>query len=168
MASRSRGPVTGWRIAATEWVDKFDGQGAAMRRSRWNPPGQPAIYAAEGFALAMLEVLVQANGIPPPMSYVEIRIAESVEIEQVFPEDCPGWNADDFTSTHFYSQEWFRAARTAVLIVPSRVTCMGGVPRGNNLVINPRHPDFIAGKIWKEPSLPVTWDLRLFRAAVPS
>lgn len=39
----------------------FDGQGAATFGGRWNSPGRRVIYAAETFAGAMLEVLVNAN-----------------------------------------------------------------------------------------------------------
>ena len=157
------GPLTAWRIASSEFINSFDGEGARRKGQRWNPQGQPAIYAAESFALAMLEVLVGANGVPPPMSYLEIQVGESVGIEKVSPDDCVGWDRDDYKASQFYGEAWYQKAETAVLLVPSRVTCVGGFSLGNNLVINPHHRDFIAGKISRGISKSLAWDPRIFR-----
>jgi RES domain-containing protein len=54
----------------------FDGEGAATFGGRWNSPGRRVIYAAQTYAGAMLEVLVNANigRMPRQHAWIEIRI----------------------------------------------------------------------------------------------
>jgi RES domain-containing protein len=82
MASRPSGPLklAPWR--AYRIADRrhkiFDGEGAATFGGRWNSPGRRVIYAAQAYAGAMLEVLVNANigRMPKQYAWIEILIGE--------------------------------------------------------------------------------------------
>jgi hypothetical protein len=58
----------------------FDGPGAATFVGRWNSPGRRIIYAAETYAGAMLEALVNSNigRIPKQHAWIETLIPEGV------------------------------------------------------------------------------------------
>jgi RES domain-containing protein len=123
---------------------------------RWNPVGFPVIYAAESYALALLETLLHAQiGVPPPACrYVEIEIPDEISSETVRPEDLPGWDHPDFAVAQAYGRDWIRDRRSAILRVPSVVS-----PTDRNIVINPAHPS--AGRVTPGPERPLAWETRL-------
>jgi len=137
----------------------FDGTGARLVGGRWNSPGRPVIYAAETFAGAVLEVLVHANlgRVPGTHAIVEITIPDAVVTEILAPESLPSWDADDQTPSRAYGDLWLQENRTAVLLVPSVVTC----GREHNILLNPEHPEFKHVTTSKQQD--VIWDKRLFR-----
>ncbi len=136
----------------------FDPTGAMLHGGRWNSPGIRAIYAAETYSGALLEVLVHANLSQPPKNHrsVRIEIPADVAMETVEPDELTGWDAEDTVASRAYGDEWFRSRRTAVLRVPSVIT----QGREHNLVFNPDHPKFSDIRA----GLPeiVLWDQRLF------
>jgi RES domain-containing protein len=137
----------------------FDVTGARLGGGRWNSPGGPVIYAAETFAGAVLEVLIHANlgRVPRTHAAVEITIADTIVTEIVAPETVPGWDADDQTLCRAYGDRWLQERRTAVLLVPSLVTC----GRERNVLLNPEHPAF--EDITSSKPQDVAWNERLFR-----
>jgi len=137
----------------------FDATGAMLHGGRWNPVGVRAIYAAETYAGALLEILVHSNLSQPPKNHrvVRIFIPNDVLVETVTITDVPGWDAEDMTASRSFGDSWIRENRTAVLKVPSVIT----QGRENNIVFNPLHPQFASITI-QEPE-PVLWDERLFR-----
>lgn len=160
MASRSREPLTAYRIVDAR-VPPLDGSGAALFGARWNSPGRPAMYAAACYAGAMLEKLAHTNGrMPAPQVAVALLIPGGIELEIVSPEDVPGWNAADQSTSRAYGDAWLAKGRTAVLLVPSAV-----VRLERNVVLNPAHPDF--GHIKAGLPEPVVWDERLFPPLTP-
>ncbi len=136
----------------------FEGTGAMLRGGRWNSVGHPAIYAAESYAGAMLEILVHANLSSPPRNQRVVRIAipDRVEVETISPAALAGWDAEDVTVTQAFGDRWLRELRTAVLRVPSVVT----EGRESNILLNPRHKQFSLIRAG-EPEA-VRWDARLF------
>jgi RES domain-containing protein len=83
MASQRSGRLSAsWRAyrIADRRHNILDGQGAAMFGGRWNSPGRRVIYAAETFAGAMLEVLVNAKigRMPTQYAWIEILIGDDV------------------------------------------------------------------------------------------
>jgi RES domain-containing protein len=136
----------------------FDPTGAMLRGGRWNSIVQPAIYAAESYAGAMLEVLVHANLSVPPKNHrlVRITIPETVEIEMVQPLALTGWDAENLVVSRAFGDKWLKEMRTSVLRVPSVVT----EGRESNILINPRHPQF-SMILASEPEQ-IRWDVRLF------
>jgi RES domain-containing protein len=137
----------------------FDATGAMLVGGRWNSAGLRAIYAAETYAGALLEVLVHCNLSQPPKNQrvVRILIPDCVLVETASAVEVPGWDAEDARASRLFGDRWLRESRTAVLRVPSVIT----QGRENNLVFNPLHPQF--GSIGTGESEPVWWDDRLFR-----
>jgi RES domain-containing protein len=137
----------------------FDATGAMLHGGRWNSVGLRAIYAAETYAGALLEVLVHSNLSRPPKNHRVIRISvpDDVLIETVTTKDVPGWDGEDVTASRSFGDSWIRENRTAVLRVPNVIT----QGRENNIVFNPLHSQFALISIQKPE--PVLWDERLFR-----
>jgi len=158
MAFRPEGPVRAFRIADSRHP-LFDGTGAFLNGGRWNRKGQRVIYAALTYAGSLLEIFAHSNlgRIPKTHAFIEISIPRDMAIEYVRIEEVPDWDAADMLAAREFGDGWYRDRRTAVLVVPSMVTC--GME--SNVVINQTHPEFelIAAT---EPA-PVKWDPRVVR-----
>ena len=141
----------------------YDSTGAMLCGGRWNSVGQRAIYAAETYAGAMLEVLVHANLAVPPKHHqvVRITIPDEVTIETLSASDLPGWDAESGKAARSFGDRWLQEARSAILRVPSVVTD----GREYNVLINPLHHQAALIKA-SEPE-PVRWDIRVFPFAPP-
>jgi RES domain-containing protein len=125
---------------------------------RWNSPGTGVIYASRTFAGAMLGCLAHAGigRVPKTHVAIEITIPVSLALERHNEDSLPaGWDHRDLRVARAFGDEWIRARRTAVLVVPSVVA-----RREVNVLLNPRHPAFI--EIVAGPPEPVIWDARLF------
>lgn len=156
MACRYKGPLRAWRIADGRRTI-FDGTGASQWGARWNSPGRPVIYASTSYACAMLELLAHAGTGKIPTNHAWIRIEiPQIEIDEVFPDDLPGWDLPDQTSSRTYGDLWLLEKRTAVLVVPSVVA-----HEDRNVLINPLHPD--CKRITHSKPRSVVWDSRLFK-----
>ena len=68
----------------------------------------------------------------------------------------PEWDAEDVTASRTFGDRWLEERRTAVLLVPSRVTR----GRERNVLVNPEHPEF--SQVTASAPEPVLWDGRLF------
>jgi RES domain-containing protein len=136
----------------------FDGSGAALEGARWNSPGRVLVYASEHYATALLEKLVHAGRtqLPGPHHAAAIEIPVDLALEVLDPVTLPGWELEDSVAARDYGDDWHRARRTAVLVVPS----LPGQPVERNFIINPAHPD--AARILVGEPFDVTWDGRLF------
>ena len=138
----------------------WDGGGAAAFGGRWNPPGTPVIYAAGALSLAMLERLVQRRKLGRTL-LVEAEIPDHLAIEDLMQRLPPNWRGMGSPEAVEVGGEWLRAARSAVLRVPSVL-----VPREPNYLVNPNHPD--AGRIQVRVPEELAWDARLFGVPPPS
>jgi len=128
-----------------------------LHGARWNSPGRRVIYAAETYAGALLENLVNTSGsVPRSQAYVEIEIPAGVSIEEITPEDVPRWDSPSFEAARASGDRWYDDHRTAVLIVPSVATVVE-----RNVLINQEHPAF--SQLRASDPLPVRWDARLWR-----
>jgi RES domain-containing protein len=162
MASRRSGipNVTPWRAyrIADRRQSIFDGAGAATFGGRWNSPGRRIIYAAETYAGAMLEVLVNSNigRMPKDHAWIEIWIGADVSVEEFDPRKVRRWDAPDQRASRIFGDNWYDEKRSTVLIVPSAV-----VHAESNVVLNQEHPGF--GRLRASKPKPVVWDERLFR-----
>ncbi len=118
------------------------GVGAAFTEGyRWNSLNTYLVYSAESRALATLEVSVHLDlheDLPKDRYYVEIEIADDIEILELKEEDLPqGWdNKPPSTLTQFIGDDFVKDKDAAVLKVPSSI-----VPEEFNYLINPDHPD---------------------------
>jgi RES domain-containing protein len=137
----------------------FDATGAMLHGGRWNSVGLRAIYAAETYAGALLEVLVHSNLSQPPKNHRVVRIAipDKVKLETVSVNSIEGWDGENMRASRSFGDRWIRENRTAVLRVPSVIT----QGRESNIVFNPTHPEFALVRA-DAPEL-VHWDMRLFR-----
>jgi RES domain-containing protein len=134
----------------------YSGKGAALVEGRWHSIGQEVIYASEHYSTAMLEKLVQTNGVlPPNQHFVEIEIPAGVAYEVVTKDTVENWSSFDGRNARDFGSRWLTETRSALLIVPSCVA-----REENNVLINPRHPD--AQQIRCGLEKPVWWDERLF------
>ena len=156
-----------WRIAASTpvyRVDDLTGGGAAVTGGRWNPVGVPVLYCASTISLAYLETLVHINlsgPMPRNRFRVEIEIPDTVwsarRVAHVhaatFPKD---WDAHPAAKGSIdYGALWLKAAKEALLVVPSIV-----IPEESNILVNPVHPD--AAKLRVLNVTRVEYDHRLF------
>lgn len=134
----------------------FDGEGARLFGGRWNSAGTPAVYASGTMSLAVLETLVHLN---PPMrlSWVSFELVfDERLVETLSATNLPADWAEEPPppSSKQIGDEWVRAARSAVLQVPSVI-----IPSESNYLLNPGHPDFRKIQIG-EPA-PFLFDPRL-------
>jgi RES domain-containing protein len=157
MAFRHSGLWRAYRIADRRHKI-FDGEGAATFGGRWNSPGRRVIYAAETYAGAMLEVLVNSNigRVPKHHGWIEILIGEDVSVEEVDTCKVRRWDAPDQRASRMFGDKWYDEKRSAVMIVTSAV-----VRAERNVVINQEHSEF--RKLRATQAKPVVWDERLFR-----
>jgi RES domain-containing protein len=136
----------------------FDPTGAMLHGGRWNSIGVRAIYAAETYAGALLEVLVHSNLSQPPKNHRVVRIVvpDRVTVEIVSIDKVKNWDAEDMVASRAFGDRWIQENRTAILKVPSVIT----QGRESNIVFNPTHPHF--SLILVNDPEPVHWDARLF------
>ena len=155
MVSRHSGGLRAFRIADMRHTI-FDGTGAMLHGARWNSPGRRVIYASESYAGALLEILAHASGsVPRSQGYIEIEIPADLSIEEVTPEDLPGWDSPSYETARAFGNRWVDERRTPVLLVPSVATRIE-----RNILMNQDHPDF--PRIRASEALPVRWDERLW------
>jgi len=134
----------------------FSAEGSRLSPGRWNGEGTPIIYASEHLSLAMLEVLVNGSGEPPPnQHWITITLPVGLSYEVLDVAHLPGWDESKPGPSQRHGTLWVEQQRSAILFVPSAV-CR----TEQNVLINPAHPDFPS----IQPSLhrPVIWDSRLF------
>jgi RES domain-containing protein len=85
-----------FRIQNRRYVEYFlNGEGARLNGGRWNPVGTPLVYTSTTPELAVLEVMVHADGTPlqdlPPQVQVELEVPDTA-IEVIAAADLPaGW-----------------------------------------------------------------------------
>ena len=132
-----------WRVCKRLHAEvAFTGEGAGRYGGRWNPRGIAVVYTAETLSLALLEVLVHVDPRQAPRDLVGIPVdlPDGLALEEVREEDLPkGWGKLPApVSLARLGAEWARSQRTVALVVPSVVN-----PVERNVLLNPRHPDFV-------------------------
>jgi len=131
--------VEAWRIVKQKHAaTAFTGEGAAKTGGRWNSRGVAVVYTSATKSLATLENLVHLN---PPFrfKYVAFPLRFEEALVEYFPaKSLPAdWRLEPTPpSTKTIGDHWVKAARSAVLALPSVIT--GDI----NFLLNPAHPDF--------------------------
>ena len=134
----------------------FNATGSKLFAGRWHSVGTPILYTSEHYSTAMLEKLVRGTGrLPVNQHFIEITIPNETSYEMVTPHHLPGWDEASGRTSRAFGDQWYREARSAILIVPSVVARME-----RNILINLQHPD--ASSITHDLHVPVWWDERLF------
>lgn len=127
----------------------FSGIGASMVGGRWNSPGRAVVYCAASLELAILEILVHVDrGLAPPdLVFFKVEIPPDLSMEVLGSEALPlGWRRSPAPmALAALGDAWIERAQSAVLAVPSAVS-----PEGQNLLLNPRHPE-LAGLVIPPP-----------------
>lgn len=149
--------TTVWRIVKERHAGTaFSGEGAAKTGGRWNSRGTRVVYASATQSLAALELLVHLN---PPVVFR--LVAFPIEFNEALVEECtvsslpPEWQAHPPpAATQTIGDHWVRAARSAILSIPSVL-----VPDERNYLLNPAHRDFSSLRIG--PPRPFALDPRL-------
>lgn len=147
-----------WRLCSAKYAAAaFSGEGARLYGGRWSAPGYRIAYCAESRALAMVEVLVNADEQDRLFSLSWVLVSAEipdalVEKPARFPEDWRQYPHP--SSTQLIGSQWAKEQRSLALRVPSAV-----VPGEFNYLLNPDHPDFT--KVKRGKTQPFSFDPRL-------
>ena len=146
----------GWRIVKEKHAaTAFTGEGAAKTGGRWNSRGVFLVYTSATRSLAVLESLVHLNP-PVRFKYVAFPVRFDDALLEIFPlRNLPAdWRTEPPPpTTKAIGDDWVKAARSAVLALPSVIT------GDTNYLLNPSHPDFKKITIGKPE--PFVFDPRL-------
>lgn len=146
-----------WRIVKERHVaTAFSGEGASKAGGRWNSRGTAVVYASESESLAALETLVHI-GSGSRIRFSIIRLDFDRALVETLPLSTlpPNWKSEPpGPATKQLADAWVKAARSAILAVPSVI-----IPSGVNYILNPSHPDF--SQIVSGKPKPFTFDPRL-------
>ena len=148
-----------WRLDRDD-RNPLEGLGGLFSAGRWHPRGVRVVYAASHLSLAMLEKLVHVDPdvLPDRLAAFEIEIPDGDASREVVPIDRlpTDWRAEPpGAATQALGRSWLTdPTRPAILVVPSVV-----VPREENYLLNPTHPD--AGRWSVVSSEPFRFDRRL-------
>ena len=147
-----------WRLCSAKYArSAYDGEGARLFGGRWSPNGIAVIYCAESRALAVIEVL--ANAEEPERLFDLAWVFVPAELPAALiekPARVPeSWRQFPHAlATQDFGAAWAKAQRSLALRVPSAV-----VPGEFNYLINPAHPDF--GQMKIGAAEPFAFDPRL-------
>jgi RES domain-containing protein len=147
-----------WRIS--EYAD-LSGQGGMIASGRWHSRGRPIIYAADHPAPAMLEMLVRfglGTAVSPVrFQLIAMDVDDAASIQRLSEADLdPAWKTRT-ADTRAIGDAWLESVASLMLVVPSAL-----VPRADNVLINPVHPDISRAAVVE--TMRVTLDERLLRS----
>ena len=145
-----------FRIQNRRYADSFlDGEGARLNGGRWNPVGTPLVYTSTTPELAVLEVMVHADGTPlrdlPPQVQVELEVPDDA-VERITAAALPpGWarSVPPNGLAHFLLSRLAPGYPFLGFALPSAV--MPNSP-SLNVLLNPQHP------LMKQVRLIKTWE----------
>ena len=146
-----------WRFVKQKHIaTAFSGEGASKSGGRWNSRGVAVIYTSESESLAALETLVHiGTGSRIRFSIVRLNFDKAMVETLALSALPPNWKSEPpGPATKQLGDAWVKAARSAILAVPSVI-----IPSGLNYVLNPKHPDF--SKIAFGKPKPFAFDPRL-------
>jgi RES domain-containing protein len=134
-------PMLVWRLTTqNDPADAFSGEGAFLFAARWNSAGTRLVYTAQHLSLAVVEQLVHVTPLTMklPHYYFSIDLPDA-SIERFDAAALPRNWADQPAppALQAIGDAWVASARSLALRVPSAV-----VPGEDNVLVNPRHPDF--------------------------
>ena len=144
-----------YRIARKQFINDLSGRGAELAGGRWTLKGIPAIYTSSSLALCICETLVHTDKDIPPinMCYAEIDVPDEYISEEFFNEVSLEHGLNIGTN-------WLKESQSLAIKVPS--TLMPQTYTADfNVIINPRHKDFLKVKIVRIEE--VNFDMRLIK-----
>ena len=135
-----------FRIAKTEYINDFSGEGSRLFGGRWNKVGEPVIYFSEHLSLCLLEVIVHVDygKLPLDYSFVEVEIPDAfIKTVQSIDFIKPKWGTKEASGQlQLYGSKWLKKEESLALKVPSSV-----LEKEYNILVNPLHRDFKKFKI---------------------
>jgi RES domain-containing protein len=152
--------LTGCRLVPSDHAaTAFDGEGARLFGGRWNSKGVALVYASSHKSLAALETRVHIDATSKTKSYKAIAFHFDDALMEVLPLRAlpTDWREEPPPpSTQQLGDAWVKAAKSAILAVPSII-----IPDELNYMINPTHSDF--AKIIIDKATDFSFDQRLFK-----
>lgn len=150
-----------WRLCRAKHAPTaFSGEGARLVGGRWNHKGVSVAYCASSLSLAILELFVHVDPatIPDDLVAIEAELDAAASREVLDPTALPAdWRALPAPDAlKDLGSEWARAMRSVALVVPSAV-----VPREQNVLVNPAHPDMRHLKVLA--TAPFSFDPRMWK-----
>jgi len=148
-----------YRLSTAPYAKRLDGEGAAIRGARWNPPKGPMIYTTAEPALAVLEVLAHFNAqheVPDDTVMVTYELSGLEGIRRPAPRTLPaGWDVQG--PPYSLAAQAYGAAFIASPLVMLRVPSVL-VRNQWNYLLNPRA---LHGRLHIVSIEPFTFDSRL-------
>lgn len=147
-----------WRLCAAKYgATAYSGEGAELYGGRWSPAGIPVAYGSESRALAVVEVLANADEPDRLFAIKWVLVGAEVPADLIErPARVPeNWRQYPHPpETQAVGADWARTRRSLALRVPSAV-----VPGEFNYLLNPAHPSFSRVKVGRPE--PFAFDPRL-------
>lgn len=151
-----------YRITKGKYAQDLSGEGARLYGGRWNRRGTSMLYTASNSSLAMLEKLVH---IPPYIFPKDLKITvlefpDTIPINRIVLDSLPeDWiSRSEHPKVLDLGDQFVAESEFLCLRIPSAIN-----PIDENILVNPKHPDFSKLKIVDE--LPLSFDKRLLKEA---
>ncbi len=149
-----------YRITKEKYAQDLSGEGARLYGGRWNRRGTSMLYTAGNSSLAILEKLVHIPQyvFPKDLKITVLEFPDTMTIDSLTLNDLPeDWI---FRSEHpkvlDLGDQFITQSEFLCLKVPSAIN-----PVDENILINPKHPDF--SKVSVIGELSMTFDKRLLK-----
>ena len=91
-----------FRIAKSEYIDDFTGEGARLYGGRWNLVGDPMLYFSQSLSLSLLEIIVHVEfaKLPVGYSFLEVEISDKfIKPIQSLDFIKPKWSSEEAEKT---------------------------------------------------------------------
>lgn len=134
-----------FRIAKKQYISDLTGIGAKTVGGRWNAKGIAVLYTSTSAALSILEVLAHlpAAFFPEDMAIATIEIPDKFVGSFIDGALPMGWDKiPPPIENHNFTMDWINQQKFVGFRVPSII-----IPKEQNLLINPEHPNFKSVKI---------------------
>lgn len=135
-----------YRIEKKKYKDSLTGIGGTIVAGRWNFARYPIIYTSEHPATARLETLLNWSlpTVPKNRLRLTIYIPDDTSFTKLQIEDLPaGWDSNPHIHwTREFGNKWLETCESLILYVPCSEE-----PEEWNVLINPRHPEFLKVQI---------------------
>jgi RES domain-containing protein len=149
-----------YRIAQEKYARDLSGEGARRFGGRWNRRGVSMLYTAENSSLAMLEKLVHIPPyvFPKSLKILVLEFDDAIAIDTISIDMLPSdWiYRSEHSKVLDIGDQFIIEEKYMALKVPSAINTVD-----NNVLINPRHPDFSSVQIVDE--LSIEFDRRLLK-----
>lgn len=151
-----------WRLSSARRARDFTGGYGLLHSGRWNTQGRPVTYCSTVPSLAALEKRVHVTdpALLPSQSMVEYEAPDELSQRIIDLNALRSDWAQREVDTQQLGDQWLDEVKESLLIVPSVIMSLNGMP-DRNVLINHRHPDVSHINIARV--VPFTLDPRLFR-----